>query len=35
MADGDDRIEHRALAARERRGIGHRLWIGDGVSRGR
>ena len=32
IPDRDDRIEHRALAARERRGTAHGLRIGDGVS---
>ena len=32
IPDRDNRIEHRALAARERRGIAHRLRIGDRVS---
>ena len=32
VADRDDRIEHRALGARERREIAHRLRIGNGVA---
>ena len=32
IPDGDNRIEHGALAARERRWTAHRLRIGDGVS---
>ena len=32
IPDSDDRIEHRAFAARECTGPGHRLWVGNGVS---